>query len=128
MYASTQVTETLRQNGIISTLPGAEVSAKDIRKLQGLQWLNDEVITFYAIMLNLRSIAEDKRLAEGGKARKSGDGGEEALLKTHCFTSFMYAKLSTDGYAGVRRWTRKVRANLSLILASDEISIDSLDD
>lgn len=48
-----KVREAMRKEGVISTMPGAEVTARDIRKLGPGQWLNDEVINFYAVLLNV---------------------------------------------------------------------------
>jgi hypothetical protein len=98
------VDDVLSSSRFVSTLPGAEVSSKDIRKLKGLQWLNDEVITFYSIMINLRS-----RLAE---ASPEGMGD---MKKVYSFTSFFYAKFAAAGHAGVKTWTRKVSPTVAVL-------------
>jgi hypothetical protein len=104
------VTKAFKQTGVFSTMPGAEVAQKDITKLQPDVWLNDEVINFYMIMLNARSKAHQEALqnpAPGGKKKRLAKGDEP--LDVHCFTSFFYTKLcASTGYAGVRRWTKKV--------------------
>lgn len=88
-------------------MPGAQVQAKDIRKLKGLSWVNDEIITYYAIMINLRSNLEEARilaLPDPKPKPKEGD-----LLKVWSFNSFFYAKFTSSQFAGVKRWTKKVR-------------------
>lgn len=103
----------LSKQGVLSTLPGAEVAHKDMIKLKPTVWLNDEVINFYMIMINLRSKAaeeERKKALESdmspAKKKKVKQGQE--ILKVHCFTSFFFTKLKSSGYDGVRRWTKKV--------------------
>lgn len=88
----------------MASLPGAQVESKDIKKLRGLSWLNDEIITYYSVMVNQRSNAEDVRVKAVGKDAKR-EGG---LLKTYCFTSFFYAKVTEAGHVGVKRWTKRV--------------------
>lgn len=61
----------------------------DIQTLDGLNWLNDEVINFY---MNL--------LIERGKDSK--------WPKTYAMNTFFYPKLLKDGPSSLRRWTRKV--------------------
>lgn len=94
----------LRTPGVISTLPAAEVSQKDIVKLLPGEWLNDEVINFYGVMVNLRSTAAKTRRDKGFP-----EPGDENLLDAHVFSSFFFEKLSKQGYSSVRRWTKKVR-------------------
>jgi sentrin-specific protease 1 len=65
------------------------ICRKDIQTLHGLNWLNDEVINFYMSLICERS-------------KTACD-----LPKVHAFTTFFYPKLLKDGYAALRRWTRK---------------------
>ena len=88
------------------SMPGAQVQAKDIRKLKGLSWINDEIITFYAIMINLRSNAEEARIAALPDPKPKPKEGD--LLKVWSFNSFFYAKFTSSQFAGVKRWTKKV--------------------
>lgn len=83
----------------LSTIPGAEVAHKDLRLLKGLQWLNDEIITFYAIMINARS----QQIIEKGTKEEKEEFGD-----VFSFNSFFFAKLMQSGFDGVKRWTRKV--------------------
>uniref|UniRef100_A0A914IDI0 Ubiquitin-like protease family profile domain-containing protein n=1 Tax=Globodera rostochiensis TaxID=31243 RepID=A0A914IDI0_GLORO len=69
---------------------GADITRKDLLTLHGSEWLNDEVINFF---LNL--IVE----------RNSKDPN---LPNVYTFNTFFYQKLQTNGFAGVKRWTRKV--------------------
>lgn len=92
----------LKTPGVISTLPAAEVAQKDIVKLLPGEWLNDEVINFYGVMVNRRS-AE----AKARRDKKLAEPGDENLLDVHVFTSFFFQKFVNAGYAGVRKWTKK---------------------
>ncbi|KAK4699013.1 sentrin-specific protease 1, partial [Phenoliferia sp. Uapishka_3] len=88
-----------RESGTISSMPGGEVKAGDIKRLKGLTWINDEIVTFFAVMINART-----------KAMLAGEGGlvREDFVKAYSFTSFFYTKFETAGYAGVKRWSKKV--------------------
>lgn len=68
------------------------IRRKDIQTLTGLNWLNDEVINFYMSLLTERS------------EQRSADG----LPKVYAFNTFFLSRLFSSGYAGVRRWTRRV--------------------
>lgn len=112
-------TQFMNDNGLVVSMTGAQVAAKDIRLLKPGKWLNDEVINFYAILINTRSkAAEEARkqnekenpgvLQEKGMGKKKKVKAGEEILKVHAFTSFFYNKLQSAGYEGVRRWTKKV--------------------
>lgn len=88
---------------VISAITGAEVAGKDMIKLRPSQWLNDEIINFYGVMINDRSAAAVARR----KAGKSTQEDEE-LLDVHVFSSFFYEKVNGGGQQSVKRWTRKV--------------------
>lgn len=66
------------------------ITRKDLLTLRGLDWLNDEVINIYLSMICERSKADI------------------SLPKVYAFTTFFYSSLVSKGYAGVKRWTRKV--------------------
>lgn len=65
------------------------ITRADIQTLDGLNWLNDEVINFY---MNL--------LIERGKDTK--------WPKVYAMNTFFYPKLLKDGASSLRRWTRRV--------------------
>ncbi|KAF5294198.1 hypothetical protein FQR65_LT10909 [Abscondita terminalis] len=65
------------------------ITRADIQTLDGLNWLNDEVINFY---MNL--------LIERGKDSK--------WPRAYAMNTFFYPKLLKDGPSSLRRWTRKV--------------------
>lgn len=77
--------------GVVASMKGAQVSAHDLVKLQPCRWLNDEVINFYGALIAQRS-----------------ESGAPGLWDVHVFSSFFWQNLTTRGYAGVRRWTRRV--------------------
>ncbi|KAM0746730.1 cysteine proteinase [Meredithblackwellia eburnea MCA 4105] len=96
---------------IVSSMPGAEAKGKDIHKLDGLKWLNDEVITFYSVMIVNRSKAlfgPESTQTDKTRALVAGLNKDD-FVKAWAFNSFFYAKFTgNEGYAGVKRWTRKV--------------------
>ncbi|CAD6187920.1 unnamed protein product [Caenorhabditis auriculariae] len=69
---------------------GVKLTRKDLCTLDGMNWLNDEVINFYMELVCERS-------------RNSSD-----LPKTYAFNTFFYSNIATKGYTSVKRWTRKV--------------------
>lgn len=66
-----------------------QITRHDISTLDGLNWLNDEVINFY---MNL--------LIERGK--------NDNYPNVYAFNTFFYPKLLKTGFASIRRWTKKV--------------------
>ncbi|XP_033640000.1 sentrin-specific protease 1-like isoform X1 [Asterias rubens] len=62
------------------------LTRKDMATLQGLNWLNDEIINFYMNLLVERP---------------------EQPNSLHCFNTFFYPKLLKEGQTGLRRWTKK---------------------
>ncbi|XP_022672379.1 sentrin-specific protease 1-like isoform X2 [Varroa destructor] len=78
------------RNETLSELLRLEITRNDLETLTGLNWLNDNVINFYLTMIVERS-----------KENSS-------LPKTYAFSTFFVTTLEQKGYAGVRRWTKKV--------------------
>ena len=72
-------------NEILIEKYNCEIRRKDIKTLQGLNWLNDEIINFYFNMLMERSPKE-----------------------IYCFNTFFYSKLKDSGHRMLKRWTKKV--------------------
>lgn len=66
------------------------ITRSDLNTLDGLNWLNDEIINFYMELIKLRS--EEV----------------EYLPKVHVMNTFFIGKLLQQGHSGVKRWTRKV--------------------
>jgi sentrin-specific protease 1 len=68
------------------------ITRKDLETLEGLNWLNDEVINFYLQMIMSRSQSLDN------------------LPAVYVFNTFFYTKLTSaeNSYNMLRRWTRKV--------------------
>lgn len=78
------------KNEVLVTKFNMSVTRNDLSTLDGLNWLNDEVINFYMELLKLRSEEVDH------------------LPKVHVMNTFFIPKLLSGGHSGVRRWTRKV--------------------
>lgn len=69
---------------------GIPMTRGGLRRLQGLEWLNDEIINFYMKMINERC------------------AGDASLPRVFAHQSFFYTKLTEESYDKVKRWTRKV--------------------
>eukprot|EP01119_Soliformovum_irregulare_P018472 TRINITY_DN5677_c0_g1_i1.p1 TRINITY_DN5677_c0_g1~~TRINITY_DN5677_c0_g1_i1.p1 ORF type:complete len:536 (+),score=127.58 TRINITY_DN5677_c0_g1_i1:67-1674(+) len=69
---------------------GIEITGQDIARLDGSEWLNDEVINFYLNVLMQRNQNDAK------------------LPKCHFFNTFFYKFMDQNGYAKVRTWTRRI--------------------
>lgn len=67
-----------------------KITRRDIATLDGLNWLNDEVVNFYMNLIMDRSV-RNKRLP-----------------KVYVFSTFFYPKLYQSGHKSVSRWTKKV--------------------
>ena len=79
---------------------------RDIHRLQRGEWLNDEIINYYLLMVRERSFHPTEMVhAKKAKSKKE-------LPRVHAFSTFFYSLLSSRGYSGVRRWTKKAKVNL----------------
>ncbi|GAA5855357.1 hypothetical protein JCM9279_001695 [Rhodotorula babjevae] len=86
-----------------SSMPGAAASNKDLRRLQGLSWLNDELVNFVGVLINKRSDDADKAEAVGG----SRGEGETRLRKAFVFNTNFFTWYGDSGFVKVKRWTRR---------------------
>lgn len=68
------------------------INATDIERLDEGQFLNDEIISFYAKYLHKNLEARNEQVAK----------------KVYVFSSFFWEKLRSSGYDGVEKWTAKV--------------------
>ncbi|GAA5920613.1 hypothetical protein JCM6882_001973, partial [Rhodosporidiobolus microsporus] len=88
-----------------SSMPAADVEARNLRRLKDGDWLDDEVINFHGKLINRRSDEADKT-GERGE-------GERRLRKVFCFPTMFYNKLLEEkgdvdkGFNNVKRWTKK---------------------
>lgn len=92
-----------RNDEVIASVGPDSVQRESMHRLQPGQWLNDEVIHYFLVMLGKRD--EDLCLKEPGKKR------------SHFFKSFFMTKLLNEGsascdgkyeYRNVKRWSKKV--------------------
>ena len=103
----------LRDNSFRKSIPGAEVQAKDVRKLRPGTWLNDEILNFYAVMLNkcaglpnpLRSSSQPvqgvrRRVREGVEV---GAGGPRAAARASACSRLLVVLLQYPQDPGVRQ-------------------------
>ena len=75
---------------IVAEFERNQCTKGDLSTLNGLQWLNDEVINYYLQLIRNRS---DK---------------SSYLPAVHCFNTFLYPKLKSKGHSAVKRWTKKI--------------------
>ncbi|KAF2369185.1 Ulp1 protease family C-terminal catalytic domain [Trinorchestia longiramus] len=66
-----------------------QITRRDIATLDGLNWLNDEVVNFYMNLIMERSKNDN-------------------FCSVYAFNTFFYPKLVKIGFSGVKRWTKKV--------------------
>ncbi|KAI9482911.1 MAG: hypothetical protein EXX96DRAFT_124425 [Benjaminiella poitrasii] len=78
------------QSGQVAQIKNAIVEFKDIHRLYPETWLNDEIINFYFELLSERA------------AKAQG------IPSVHCFSTFFFSTLQDQGYAKIRRWTKRV--------------------
>lgn len=74
---------------VLAELEGLQILRKDIQRLLGTNWLNDEIINVYMNLLVLR-------------------GKTSPYKRTYAFNTFFYPKLRESGYSSIRRWTRRI--------------------
>lgn len=74
---------------------------RDLITLKSPNWLNDEVINFYAQLLMYRSVKFNSSQADGKFFRKN-------FPTVHIFSTFFYPKLRDRGYQFVRTSTRRL--------------------
>jgi Ulp1 family protease len=83
------------QSGLVSQFKKVTVDFKDIYKLYPETWLNDEVVNFYFELLSDRAERE------------------ESLPSIHCFSSFFCSTLRDQGFAKIKRWTKRVKKKVN---------------
>ncbi|BGP53201.1 hypothetical protein JCM8202_002757 [Rhodotorula sphaerocarpa] len=88
-----------------TSIKGAEAAWRDMSRLNGDNWLNDELINYYGVMINNRSNAADEREKAGAKNPRGT--GERRLLKSFCFNTNFFTMFEDGGFAKVKRWTRR---------------------
>ena len=96
-----------------------------MNRLNGQDWLNDELINYYGVMINNRSDAADAR--EKANAKKEPDPrgvGEERLLKAFCFNTNFFTMFCQSGFAKVKRWTRKVSRGHLFLAFPERTKVD----
>jgi len=93
-HALDAVKHAFSKHGPRTVIEGFNVKMQkhDIQTLKDGQWLNDEIINFYANLIVERSNLHP-----------------DTYPCVHMFNTFFYSTLQRSGYAGVRSWTRKVR-------------------
>ncbi|KAI8083424.1 hypothetical protein BDF21DRAFT_461645 [Thamnidium elegans] len=79
-----------KKQGQASQFKKVTVDYKDIYRLRPETWLNDEIINFYFELLAERSSTQ------------------KDLPSIYCFNTFFCSTLRDQGYAKVRRWTKRV--------------------
>lgn len=85
-------------------------------RLSADDWLNDELINFYGVMINNRSNDADAREKAGEKNARVV--GTERVLKAFCFNTNFFTMYTESGFAKVKRWTRRVRLPASFCFST----------
>ncbi|SCZ92103.1 BZ3500_MvSof-1268-A1-R1_Chr5-3g08339 [Microbotryum saponariae] len=91
----------------VSSITGGEVRHKDVSFLQGLGWLNDETITFYGALINLRSASYHPLDPKKNPPLKQPEEKERRVLDVHAFNHNFFERLRDVGYSAVKRWSRR---------------------
>merc|ERR1712156_1363374 len=76
------------RNEVLVTAHRISITGEDLETLEGLNWLNDNIVNFYFSMIEARS------------------SSNQNLPKTYVFSTFFYPRLQEVGHQGVARWTR----------------------
>ena len=74
---------------VCSVIRGIDVRVRDLKRLLGVNWLNDTVVDAYFSLLALRS-------------------EQPGFKSAYCFPSQFHARLLSGGYTAVSRWVRHV--------------------
>jgi len=86
-----EIDSALRSRETIIDAYSIQIKGNDIDTLNGLNWLNDEVINFYLQMIVTRSSAN-----------------VNGWPRVYATNTFFYPKLMQQGHSALKRWTRKV--------------------
>jgi sentrin-specific protease 1 len=95
------------ENAVVVENEFGKLSGRDIHRLQPGSWLNDEIINYYNLMVRERSLRPETMV----NSRTTRTTAKE-FPRVHVFNTFFYSLLSSRGYPGVRRWTKKAKVNL----------------
>ncbi|PWN40155.1 cysteine proteinase [Ceraceosorus guamensis] len=89
-------------------ISGAIVNNRNLQRLRPGQWLDDESINFYAVLINNRSndMRELRAAALEGERKRAKKA--QGYWDVHAFQTHMFVKIQREGHAGVKRWTKKV--------------------
>merc|ERR1719458_2191663 len=79
-----------RSDEVLVTAHRISITGEDLQTLEGLNWLNDNIVNFYMAMVEARSTTNKN------------------LPSTYSFSTFFYPRLQEVGHQGVARWTRNV--------------------
>eukprot|EP00946_MAST-07B_sp_MAST-7B-sp1_P003145 g3145.t1 len=83
------------------------ITRKDMRKLYGTTWVNDEIVNFCMQLINARDIRDTERRAA---AVKRPEEAQAVGRRVWCTNSFFMVKLRDNGgYRNVRRWSKKAK-------------------
>ncbi|KAI9220360.1 hypothetical protein BC828DRAFT_348397 [Blastocladiella britannica] len=82
-----------------------ELLGKDLATVAPAEWLNDEIINYYGLLVMARAKTALAAATTAAAAGAAPGGG--AALRVHYFNSFFFSKLRDIGYSSVRRWSKK---------------------
>ncbi|KAG0688960.1 Smt3-specific protease [Pichia californica] len=80
--------------GVLNNNFGIKITSADLLTLSDRHWLNDNVIDFYMQLIK-------------------GYVNAKGISKVHVFSTFFYTTLQSKGYAGVRKWAKRAKVDVS---------------
>lgn len=110
---------------VVASIPSVNLKlrGKDIARLRGRRWLNDEVLNAFISLVNARN-AQAFRSVDMHQSER----WRLSRPRTYVFNTFFYTRLMCPGYDynGVKRWPRRANVDIaSLDLVLVPINIDN---
>ena len=91
---------------ILKIVEKIDITPTKLMLLQGLNWLNDELVNVTMGLLNSRDV---RAAQEAGQKMSGGDLEGTPARRAWCTNSFFYTKLCKEGYPGVCGWPRRAK-------------------
>lgn len=96
------------------------ITKRDMRTLYGSNWLNDEVVALESLFVSSHVLTASIHLYTqiinfyGQLCMARANALPDRYPKIFIFNTFFYEKIKNAGYAGVRRWSKKVGSTRNL--------------
>lgn len=127
------LTQGIAKGEVIAKVASANIvlCGRDIVRLRGRRWLNDEVVNAFSALINERSrahfAAEDENDSVAGNDDDDDDEDECTVVETgavrlrrpraYMFNSFFHTRVTSGGYdyGGVRRWPKRAGVDIAAL-------------